>query len=281
MNNEELLRVSDFFVILIRGKRVLISIFLVIMLAGFAYLLTASKSYKISGTIYVGRLQRILIEEGEFVAQKLQDTSFVTRALQRNNVKLDQPVSRLVRKIKTDVVNEIKKTEDVGIVQLSVEYKDPESTLAVYKALTDLLIEEHGQLLEHGSSVFKGMEKMFWDDEKKLSESIAGDEAELAKSGAAAARDSIPSYLLLSHTLAEKRTSHQALVKDIHYLKLEGDSATKSFNTRLASEPTLPDDPFKPKKLLVLIMVLVLATVGSIIATLAIDYYQREIRPRF
>lgn len=280
MNNEELLRVSDFFVILIRGKRVLISVFIAIVLAGAVYLLTAEKSYKISGTIYVGRLQEILLEEGEFVAQKLQDTSFVTRALQRNGVKIDQPVSRLVRKIKTDVVNEIKKIDDVGIVQLSVEYKDPESTLTIYKALTDLLIEEHGQMLEHGANVFKGMEKMFWDDEKKLRDSIAGDEAELAKSGAAAARDSIPSYLLLGHTLAEKRTAHQVLVKDIHYLKLEGESATKSFNTRLASEPTLPDEPFKPKKLLVLVLVLVLATVGSIVATLAMDYYQREIRPR-
>lgn len=280
MNNEELLRVSDFFVILIRGKRVLISVFMAIVLAGAVYLLTAEKSYKISGTIYVGRLQEILLEEGEFVAQKLQDTSFVTRALQRNGVKIDQPVSRLVRKIKTDVVNEIKKIDDVGIVQLSVEYKDPESTLTIYKALTDLLIEEHGQMLEHGANVFKGMEKMFWDDEKKLRDSIAGDEAELAKSGAAAARDSIPSYLLLGHTLAEKRTAHQVLVKDIHYLKLEGESATKSFNTRLASEPTLPDEPFKPKKLLVLVLVLVLATVGSIVATLAMDYYQREIRPR-
>lgn len=280
MNNEELLRVSDFFVILIRGKRVLISVFLAIAIAGVLYLLTAEKSYKISGTIYVGRLQENLLEEGEFVAQKLQDTSFVTRALARNGIKLDAPVSRLVRKIKTNVVNEIKKIDDVGIVQLSVEHKDPQTTLAIYKALTDLLIEEHGELLQHGADVFKGMEKMFWEDEQKLRESIVKDEAELQKSGPTAARDSVPSYLLLGHTLAEKRTAHQVLVKDIHYLKLEGDSATKSFNTRLASEPTLPDEPFKPKKILVMILVLVLASVASIVATLAADYYQREIRPR-
>lgn len=280
MQNEELLRVSDFFIILLRGKKTFIATWILVIALAVVYLSIASKAYKLTGTIYVGRMQETLLEEGEFVASKLHDYSFVKRALERNGVEVDMPVSRLTRKIKTQVVNEVKKIRDVGIVQITVEFKDPQKTLEIYKAVTDLLIAEHGELLEQGASVFKDMENMFWQDEARLRASLDQDEAVIEKMSLEAATPGIPSFLLLGHTVAEKRASHQRLVKDIHYLKLEADSAVKSYNTRLAAQPVLPDEPFKPKKALTLIIAAILATVAATVMTLAFDFYLKEIRPK-
>jgi len=281
MKEKDLLNVADFFVIIFRGKWVFIVCWLLVMTAAVAYLSLTRKTYKLEGTLYVGRFQETLLEEGEFVAAKLRDYSFMYRALQNAKVELDIPINRLTRLVTTEVLNEVKKTKDVGLVKLSVEYKGQEKVHQIFKALTDQLILDHQDLLRESSRALKSMEQMFWDDEEELRESLTRDEAKAAMLFSSA-KDlkQMPNYLLLAHTISEKRNHHNKLVQDIHYLKIETESASKSYNTRLASEPEVPDDYFKPKLLLTLILAVVLATVSATVATLGLYFFRHEIQPK-
>ena len=284
-HQHDLLSITDFFVILLQQKKIFISVWLIVMACVAAYLLLAKKTYRLSGTIYVGRFQRLLVEEGEFVAHKLRDYSFIKRALTRSNVSLDIPVSRLQRLIQTDVLNEVKKNEDVGIVQLTVDYKDQQKVYDIFKALTDQLIEEHGKLINHSIGVFKEMEAMFWENEKMIRESLARDESYAFQAGLNEAKSSqpaqtLPSHLLAQHTISEKSEFLKKLIQDIHYIRIEGESATRSFNTKLAAEPETPDEPFKPKTLLTLIIGVVLATIAALAASFLWNLYQVDIKQR-
>ncbi len=281
MNDKDLLSVSDFLVVLIKGKWLLIGVWLLVMGAVIAYLLFAKKTYRLQGTIYVGRFQEILLEEGEFVAHKLEDYSFIKRALNRAGLELDVPVARVQKMIRTDVLNEIKKIKDVGLVQLTVEFKDQRLTHEIFKALTDQLIAEHLQLLDASRNVFKEMERLFWESEERLRETLIKDEGFAYEAQPDLSRDeSVPSNLLMRHTISEKQEFWRQLIKDIHYIKIEGDSATKSYNTKLAAEPETPDEPYKPKVLLTLVLGAVIATVFAILFTFGWYLFKTEVRPR-
>lgn len=276
--NQELLSISDFFVAILRRKALFMGVWLLVMALVAAYLAVAKKSYRLTGTIYVGRFQRLLIEEGEFVANKLEDYSFIKRAMDRSNVQLDMSVNRLQRLIEADVLNEIKKTKDVGLVQLTVEYKDQQKCYEIFKALTDLLISEHGLLVEQSVSVFDEMEKRFWDSENDIRAALEKDEAYAFE--ADKKLTSVPTHLLAHHTISEKMEFLQTLVKDIHYLKIEGHSATRSFNTRLAAEPEVPDEHHKPKTVLVLLLGIIVASISAVSATLGMAIYNEQIKPK-
>ena len=280
-NNQELLSVADFLLILFKRKWIFLAVWVCVMALAVTYLLVAKKTYRLSGTIYVGRFQEILLEEGEFVAGKLQDYSFIKKALDNGHVQVDIPVFRLQKLVTTEVINEIKKTKDVGLVKLTVEYKDQEKVYRIFKALTDQLIADHQQLFSHSTEVFAEMERLFWEREKVLAESIQADETlERATNVDPAPRGTAPSHLLLSHTLEEKRQNLKEIIKDIHYIKIEGDSATKSFNTKLSAEPQIPDEHVKPRFLITLILGFIVATIGGVTAALLLNLYLEDVRPR-
>lgn len=259
---------------------VFIGVWGLVMVLVVAYLAVAKKTYKLTGTIYVGRFQGLLIEEGEFVANKLEDYSFIKRAMDRANVQLDMSINRLQRLIEADVLNEIKKIRDVGLVQLTVEFKDQQKCYEIFKALTDQLISEHDVLVQQSVSVFDEMERRFWESEKEIRATVADDEAYIFKAREEKKPQTVPSHLLAQHTLSEKMEFLQALTKDIHYLKIEGHSATRSFNTKLAAQPEVPDEHFKPKTVLVLLLGIIVATISAVFCTLGMAVYSEQIKPK-
>lgn len=278
---QELLSISDFFVILFKRRYLFLAIWFLIMGLTVTYLAVAKKSYKLSGTIYVGRFQRLLVEEGEFVANKLEDYSFIKRALEAESVEIDITINRLQRLIEADVVNEVKKNEDVGIVRLTVEYKDPQKVLEIFQALTNQLIKEHGELIGHSKKIFKEMEEKFWESENKVRNSLDKHESMVEKSNQDGEDSAtVPAHLLAQHTVSEKNEFLKRLVQDIHYLRIEGESATRSFNTKLAAKPKAPDEHFKPKGLITLIIGLIAASLAATISALAWELFQVQIRPK-
>jgi len=279
MTHEERLTVSDFLVILIKKFWFFAAIWILVLGTFLVYLLVAKKTYRLRGTIYVGRFQENLIEEGEFVAHKLKDYSFAKRALANAGVMLDIPIIRLERHIDTEVLNEIKKVRDVGLVQLTVEYKDQQKCFDIFKALTDQLIADHGELLAHATGVLREMHEGFLGDAEALERTVVEDEKLVLKYSQQTGHE-IPSDLLLAHTIAEKRSFHNKLLKDIGYLKIEETPATKSFNTKLASEPQIPDEYYKPKKVLTLILGVIVATIVATLFTLLLNLFNTQVKPR-
>lgn len=280
MKDQELLSISDFIVILLRRFHIFLGVFILVMALAGIYLAYAKKTYRLEGTIYIGRFQEILLEEGEFVANKLTDYSFIKRALDNRNITLDIPVSRLTRLVHTDIVNEIKKIDDVGIVNLTVEYKGREKAHEIFKALTDQLIEDHGDLLKESQVVFNQMIEQFRVNEEETRENLKRDEEQLYANAQKPSSASVPSHLLLGHTISEKRQFLKTLVKDRNYLIIEADSATKSYNTKLAAEPQVPDEHYKPKTLIVLVVALVFAAIAGILAAFAWHLWATDIKPK-
>lgn len=278
--NQELISITDFIMILYRRRLTLILVFVAVMIGAVAYLLTADRWYKLTGTIYTARFQQILMEEGEFVAAKLRDFSFMTRALEKADVELDMPISRLRKLVTTEVVNEVKKNMDVGLVQLTVEYKDAQTTHDIFKALTDLLIEEHKIEYEAMANNLRKMEEEFRTEQTELRGLMELDETAIAQVNKTGEISEEPYYLMLSHTVGERRTMVKELIKEIYYLRNEVSSATKSFNTRLASPPRVPDEHFKPKRTLVVLLGGLLATLLGTLAALGHHFYDVELRPR-
>lgn len=282
MQETPLLSLSELFVILYRRKGIFILVWIIVMLIAGLYLAFATRTYQLKGTIFVGRLQRFLVEEGEFVAKKLEDYSFIKRALDNHNVVLDVPVSRLARDIQADVVNEIKKVRDVGIVELTVEYKDQQGCYDIFKALTNELIADHQKLVDRGHEAFREMEKSFLAEENRVRKSIEIDDAYVrsAATGEDAEVMTAPSSLLLAKNVEDRRQYLKELIRDRHYLMIEGDAATTTFNTKLAAEPVVPDVPFKPKQFTILILALFVATVSGVIAAFAWHVFFTEIKPK-
>jgi len=281
MIEHQKLDLADFFLILWRRKLMFLAIWLLVMVAAVAYLFIANKYYKLSGTFYVGRFQGLLIEEGEYVAAKLRDYSFTKAALDAAGVTLDIPVSRLDRLVSTDVLNEVKKTADVGLVRLTVEYKDRQTALDIYKALADHLIRDHQRIIDRAAGVLVNMEEAFREDAAALRQSLETDQkrAEAALDEQDVLNE-VMGYQFLSHTIAEKRNSYKEMVKDMYYLQLEAGAGPKTYVTRMSAPPVLPDEHFKPKRTLVLILGLILASLAATIGTLAYEAFQTVIRPR-
>lgn len=282
MQENGLLSISELFVILYRRKAIFILIWVLIMILAGGYLAVADKTYRLKGTIYVGRLQRFLLEEGEFVAKKLEDYSFVKRALENHNVALDVPISRQLRNIQADVVNEVKKVRDVGIVELTVEYKDRQICFDIFKALTDQLMKDHQVLVDRGHKVFGDMEASFLAEEQRIRGSLADDDAYLKEMAKATETKEItaPTGLLITRNVEDRRQYLKELIKDRHYLLIEGDAATTTFNTKLAAEPVLPDEPFKPKTFTILIIALFIASVAGIVGAFGWHLLLVEIVPK-
>jgi len=279
--NQEYLSVADFLLILWRRRFIFIGVFALVIAAAVVYLLVAKKTYRLSGVVYVGRFQALMLEEGEFVAKKLQDYSFIKKALDNNGVTIDIPIMRLAKQIDTEVINEVKKVADVGIVRLTVEYKDREMVYRIFKALTDQLIADHGELLEGAREIFRNMEQAFWEKESAISASIEEDEKFIDE--VLDKRDldlTIPSHLLLQHTISEKENFQKKLLQDIYYIHLETKAATKSFNTKLGAEPAPPDEHYKPKTLLTLVLAAIIGGILATLAALSLHLYAEKLRPR-
>jgi len=282
MQDTSLLSVSELFVILFRRKWVFLLVWILIMTGAIGYLLLAKKTYRLKGSIFVGKIQRFLVEEGEFVAKKLEDYSFVKRALDAHQVVLDIPVSRQLQNIQADVVNEVKKDRDVGIVELTVEYKDQQICFDIFKALTDELIKEHKVLVDRGHAVFNEMEKSFLAEEERVRQTLNEDDLtirDLTKEKTSS-QFTAPSGLLLAKNMEDRRQYLKEIIRDRHYLQIEGDAATTTFNTKLAATPVVPDEPYKPKRLTILIIAIFVATIAGVISAFAWHLLQTEIRPK-
>lgn len=279
-NEQPMLSISDFLLILIRRKWVFLSVFCIVFLASFLYASLAKKTYELTGTIYVGKFMGELLEEGEFVVQKLEDFSFIKRAIDAADIHLDIPVMRLQKLIKTEVVNEVKKTKDVGLVQLNVRYKDRHKVVEIFNALTAQLIAEHQALLDHSIRVLEDEEDQYRQIKTELEKSIADDEALSRFNVQNPSQRTVPSLLLLEHTISEKRAFRSMLNKDLHEVRVEAEAATTSFNTRLASPPELPDSHLKPKLTLTLVLGFIVAGILATAAAYLVHLYQTEIKSR-
>lgn len=280
MRNSELFSISDLLLVLIKRKALFALVWLVVLGLVGVYLLKADRVYELTGTLYVGRFQERLIEEGEFVAHKLEDYSFIQRAIMRAELDLELPIKKLQRLVDAKVLNEIRKLEDVGLVQLTVAYPDRELTYAVFRALTDLLIEEHAEALKIPRKYFDELEENFLKEQEILKDSIQVSERfAQATNRKPELQQEVPSHLLINHSLHDKRVFHKLLLQDIRHIRLERDSITKSYNTRLAAEPVVPDLPAKPKVMLILVLGAIIATILATLSALLVDLYEGTIKP--
>jgi len=276
----DFLSISDFLVVLIKRWRVFFLTFVVVMGLAAAYAFLAKKTYELTGTVCVGKFQGELLEEGEFVAQKLEDYSFIKRAVEQAGIDLDVSVMRLQKLIKTELVNEVKKTKDVGLVQVNVRYKDRDKVVEIFEAITDQLIAQHQVLLDQAVSVLRDQEGEYRQLQAKLQKSIDEDESLSVDNRANAPNKTVPSLLLLEHTLSEKRVFRSMLTKNIHEVRVEAESATQSYNTKLAAAPQPPDAHLKPKLTLTLILGFILAVIAATAASYFWNLLVLEIVPR-
>jgi len=279
-NEQPLLSIADFLLVLIRRKWIFLLVFCLIFGASIAYALLAKKTFELTGTVYVGKFQGELLEDGEFVVQKLEDYSFIKKAMEAANVSLDIPITRLQKLIKTEVVNEVKKTKDVGLVQLNVRYKDKDKVVEVFQALTNLLIQQHLVLLNDSIRVLEDQQEQYKRIQTELEKSIHEDEALSKFNTKNPASRSVPSLLLLEHTISEKRAFRSMLNKDLHEVRVEAEAATTSFNTRLASQPEVPDSHLKPKLTLTVILGFMIAGIFATAAAFLAHLYITEIKVR-
>jgi len=281
MNQTEMLSIADFFVILWKRKTAFLVTFVIVMAAAVAYLFLATKYYKLTGSFYVGRFQGLLIEEGEFVAAKLRDYSFMVAALEEADVELDIPVSRLERLVSTEVVNEVKKVQDVGLVKLTVEYKDREKTLLIYRALADHLIRDHQRIIDRAANVLHTMGGAFEQEANALRESLEADDAATREAlGKRDAANQIVGFQLLSRTVAEKRRAYKETIKDMYYMQLEAGEGPKTYVTRMSAPPVLPDEHFEPKRTLVLILGVILAGLTGMMAAFGLHFFETSVKPK-
>ncbi len=267
-----LISVSDLVVVLFRQKWAFLLIFVAVFSTAILHGLFAKKTYELTGTINVGKFQGDLLEEGEFVAQKLEDYSFIARAIKQAGITLGMPVTRLQKLIKCEVVNEVKKTKDVGLVQLNVRFKDKQKVVDIFTALTNQLVAEHEVLLAQAVAVLDDKESEYKVLQGQIEASIQADE-ELSRDNAIKSKGpTAPELLLLEHTISEKRVFRSMLTKDIHDTRLESRAVTESYNTKLAAAPELPDSHLKPKLMLNIIIggavAVMLATLGSLFLNL-------------
>ncbi len=281
LEKNEFLSVADFLMILFRRRVAFIVALALVLAVTVAYLALAKKTYRLTGAVYVGRFQGVLLEEGEFVAKKLQDYSFIKNALDRAGVVPDIPIARVQKLVDTEVVNEVKKISDVGIVKLTVDYKDREMAYKIFKALTDHLKADHGELLDNSRAIFQKMEDAFWEKEKFIDASIEEDQAFAKDVLAGRELDmSVPSHLLLQHTISEKADFLKTLLKEIYYIRIETSAATRSFNSKLAAEPAVPDEHYKPKTILALALGGIMGLVLATLAALSLHFYDEKIKGR-
>lgn len=275
-----LISISDFLVILLRRKAAFLLTFFAVLALAAAHGLFAKKTYELTGTIAVGKFQGELLEEGEFVAQKLEDYSFISRALKSADVSLDMPVTRLQKLVKTELVNEVKKTKDVGLVQLNIKYKNQAQVVDIFNALTQQLIAEHANLLAEAVAVLADKESEYRDIQTRIQASIDADEELSRKNANQGKGPTAPELLLLEHTISEKRVFRSMLTKDIHDTQLEAKAATESFNTKLAAQPEMPDSHLKPKLTLNLVLGVVLGTILGAMAALFVHLMAEEVIPK-
>ncbi|MCB1041656.1 MAG: hypothetical protein KDC35_01875 [Acidobacteria bacterium] len=282
MNDQDvsLVSLSDFLVVLIKRKGVFVTVLTLVIALAAAHGLWAKKTYELTGTINVGKFQGELLEEGEFVAQKLEDYSFIARAIRAANIDLDVSVTRLQKLIKSEVVNEVKKTQDVGLVQLNIKYKDREKLVLIYKAITDQLIHEHSLLLNDARAILKGKEQEYRELQQQIQQSIQADEEMSRENASRGKGPTAPELLLLEHTISEKRVFRSMLTKDIHDTLVESDAVTESYNTKLASEPMVPDAHLKPKLMLNLVIGAVLGLILATLAAVFVNTMQEEVLPK-
>jgi hypothetical protein len=276
----DFLSLSDALVILLRRKGIFALVFLLVLSAALAHALLARKTWELTGTYQVGKFKGELLEEGEFVAQKFKDYSFLANALAQAGISLDISLTRMQKYIKTEVVNEVKKTKDVGLVQLNVRYKDREKVHAIFKALTERMMADHAVLLARSIEVLKDEEQGYRDLSQTLAESIATDEDLSRKNARETGEKTAPSLLLLEHTISEKRSLRSLLNKNLHEVRLDAEAATTSFPSCLAAPPALPDSPFKPKLPLNLLIGFTLGLILAASAAFFSELWCEEVQPK-
>ncbi|MCB1049323.1 MAG: hypothetical protein KDC71_01900 [Acidobacteria bacterium] len=276
----DFLSLSDAIVVLVRRRGVFALVFILIMALAIAYATLSKKTYELTGTLQVGKFKGELLEDGEFVAQKFEDYSFIKAALQEANIPLDISVSRMQKLIKTEVVNEVKKTKDVGLVQLNVKYKDQQKVRDIFQALTDKMIRDHQHLLDISVAVLKDEEAKYEELSQKMAESIAQDEELSRKNALDSGQKTVPSLLLLEHTISEKRTFRSLLTKNIHEVRVDAEAATSSFNSRLAAAPEMPDAHMKPKLTLTVMLGFIAALILATCSAFLWELLQSEVIPK-
>jgi len=244
--NDQLFTVGQFFYLLFKKKVLFIFAWIVIFSLFIAYGFVAKKTYELEGTLSIGKFNEELLEEGEWVARRLQDYSFIVEALSEAGVTLDISASRLQKLIKTEVVNEIKKNKDVGLVRLRIRYKDREKIVAIFKALTAKIIKEHDALLVQSQQILIREEEELRALIQKTIEATEVD-VEIARDTIKnTAGKTVPSLLLAEHNLSANRNLHSTMISSLYKVILNREAVTKSVASKLSAEPQVPDAHIRP-----------------------------------
>jgi uncharacterized protein involved in exopolysaccharide biosynthesis len=225
-----------------------------------AYALLSKKTYEIEGTLSIGKFNEDLVEEGEFVARKLEDYSFIKEAMDARGLELNQSISRFKKFVTAEVVNEIRKNDKVGLVKLRVRYKEKEHIVEVFQALVDHLKRQHQDLIDQGVAILQEEEAEISELAQQLERSVDV-EARLSEVNLKlASGQTLPSLLMAQNIITANRSLHSSLVEQRYKVRLNREAATKTIPTQLCATPQEPDEHMHPILTLVLL-------IGSVVAT--------------
>ncbi|PIE90064.1 MAG: hypothetical protein CR997_08030 [Acidobacteria bacterium] len=279
--SDQLFSVGDFLYILLKRKGILFSAWILLFALFMVYGFVAKKTYELEGTLSIGKFNEELLEEGEFVAQKLQDYSFIKQAMDEAGVKLDVSVSKLQKLIKTEVVNEIKKNKDVGLVRLRIRYKDPQKIVAIFKALTRKIIHEHELLLAEAKTILDKEEKEIRDLINKTIEAQELDVKISKDTILNTAGKTVPSLLLAEHNLSSNRNLQSTMITSLYKVVMSREAITKSVPTQLSAEPQVPDAHIRPVWMVVIAIGIMAASVFACATVMFFHILEEDVKPRF
>jgi len=278
--SDQLFTVGDFLFILFKRKGLFISVWILIFFLFVLYGFMAKKTYELEGTLSIGKFNEELLEEGEFVAQKLQDYSFIKQAVSDAGIPLNGSVSRLQKLIKTEVVNEIKKNKDVGLVRLRIRYKDSEKIVAIFNALTQKIIGEHNALLEESKTILDREETEIRDLMAKIVEAQELDVKISKDTIMNTAGKTVPSLLLAEHNLSSNRNLHSLMLTSVYKVIMSREAVTKSVGTKISAEPQVPDAHIRPTWMVLVAIGIMAASIFACGAVFLFHIIDEDVRPR-
>lgn len=278
--NDQLFTLGEFLYLLFQRKTMLILVWLGIFSLFIIYGFTAKRTYELEGTLSIGKFNEELLEEGEFVARRLQDYSFIKAAIKEAGIDLDISVSRLQKLIKTEVVNEIKKNKDVGLVRLRLRYKDQQKIVAIFKALTHKIIAEHSVMLKDSQNILVREENEIRDLIAKVIRAQELD-VEISKDTIKnTGGKTVPSLLLAEHNLSSNRNLESLMITNLYKVVLNREAITKSSPSTLCAEPMTPDAPIRPTWLVLIAIGIMAASVLACALVLFAYIIDQDVKPR-
>jgi uncharacterized protein involved in exopolysaccharide biosynthesis len=224
---------------------------------GFAVLLywLLPPSYTVTNGFRIGQFMGVSLELPEFTKQRFKMVGFLADAYDRAGLDLEMARDQYPRAVSVSIENDFNKTHNVDTLIFSVRAADPRLAKAMSKALSDHLIDLHGQKLEQARQI-REREIDDWRTGISTTETrIEALEQQLEVAAGSKMIGETAVYLLTSK-IQEQRDILFHMKQLRHNVTLKNMNPVESFNTEIISAVRAPEKPSFPRlSLLVPVMV--------------------------